>query len=95
MQRERWLVSDVLHSGRKKERGLQVTDRKYEGLIGYHVTFDMDSLAPGKEVFMTVTDSPDYEWWRTSIIVAYTIDVDDPQKYLLETANSIYVLEKE
>lgn len=91
--KKEYLVVDVLHSGRKGERNTQVDDSKYKGLIGYKVGFDTDNLERGKDFKMWVLNSPYYEYWHTSMIIAAWINEQD-HTLTIETENSIYLLKE-
>lgn len=91
--KKEYLVVDVLHSGRKGERNTQVDDSKYQGLIGYKVGFDADDLERGKDFKMWVLNSPYYEYWHTSMIIAAWINEQD-HTLTIETENSIYLFKE-
>ena len=86
-----YTVDSILHSGRRGERYSICEDFKYKGLLGYKVMLDPYSLKAGKSVHMIVLDSPEYDWWDTTMVVAATVDTD-ANKLFIETVNTIYVL---
>ena len=90
MKRE-FIVDNILHSGRKADRYTPVYDQKYAGIMGYNVRFDVDNLRRGKSLHMDVLNSPIYDWWDTSIVLAATIDERD-DSWTIETENTIYIL---
>lgn len=91
--KKEYLVVDVLHSGRKGERNTQVDDNKYQGLIGFKVGFNTDDLERGKDFKMWVLNSPYYEYWHTSMIIAAWINEQD-HTLTIETENSIYLFKE-
>ena len=85
-----YVITDIVHSGRKGIRGERVTEEKYVGLIGIRVNLDIDNIQPYKTIKMNLLDHhPYYNWWTTSIVIA-SIAEDD--KVEIETANTIYRL---
>jgi len=88
-----YIVTDILHSGRKGERNTPVDDIKYQGLIGYKVGFDVDEIERGEEFKMWVLNSPYYRDWYTSMVIAAWINEQD-HILTIETENSLYVLKE-
>ena len=82
---------DVVHSGRKGIRGTSVCDMKYEGVIGFTCSFDIDDIQQFKPMRFEVADSWFYDWWRTSEILALNIGEGFIE---VETANSIYIFKE-
>ena len=51
-------IVDIVHSGRKGIRGEQVTDAKYDGLIGCRATLDITEIERFKPVKITFREMP-------------------------------------
>ena len=79
---------DVVHSGRKGIRGTTVCDMKYEGLIGYTCSFDIDDIQQFKQMKFDVVDSQYYDWWKTSEVLE--VGINEEGLIVVETANTIY-----
>ena len=81
-------IVDIVHSGRKGIRGEQVTDAKYDGLIGCRATLDITEIERFKPVKIYLLDyNP---WWVTSEVLGLFVSND---KVEIETVNTIYRLE--
>lgn len=89
---KRWVIKEICHSGRKGTRWTAVDDIKYNGLIGCFAEFDMDSVERFKGVHMVLKGHPYYDWWDTTGIIQLARRLDGD--YVLETVNTIYVLEE-
>lgn len=89
-----YLVDNVLYSGRKGERYQPVQDEKYWGLLGYRVAFDPLTMERGKPFRMSVIDSPAYEWWETSMILAAWSN-ESEHTITIETENIIYICKQQ
>ena len=82
-----------MHSGLKGSRYNPCKNPKYEGLKGYIVNFDLDTLEQGKSMHWVVENSPVYEWWDTSMLIA-VYENKDNGTIILETLNTIYKLKR-
>ena len=91
--KKEFVITDILHSGRKGERYTPVQNNKYDGVIGYTAKIDTDSIERGKSLFMKLPDSPIYEWWNTSMVLAVWENKDD-NILTIETENTIYILKE-
>ena len=87
-----YTVKEILHSGRKGERYTPMVNYKYKGVIGYNVKFDIDNLRRGKSLHMNLCDSPEYDWWETSMVLA--VAIKEGEGLEIETENSIYILDE-
>ena len=88
-----YLVDKIVHSGRKAPRYTPCFNEKYRGLHGYLVAFDPDKIQQGKSLHMTVVNSPEYEWWDTTMVIASVLSSDE-NELIIETVNTIYILKK-
>ena len=89
----KYKIIDIVHSGRKGIRGTKVTQSKYENMIGCIAYIDIDNIELFQSVHMILKGHPEYDWWDTSVLISYEINWRI-NKISLETANSIYILEK-
>lgn len=88
----KYKIINIVHSGRKGIRGEKVTQSKYENMIGCIAYIDIDSIKPFHSIHMMLKGHPDYDWWDTSVLIAYHTDLNN--RMLFETVNSIYILEE-
>lgn len=89
-----YTIKDITHSGRKDIRGKQVTDVKYNGLIGLRVGFDINNIKQYNSVRLYLVDYHElYTWWDTSEVISLSVG-GDGKFVVLETANTIYMFEK-
>ena len=89
----KYRISSITHSGRKGERHSPVTDFKYNSLIGSVCIFDPFKVRAYESLHFPVYESPVYDWWDTSEVIALDVDTRDDSIHL-ETVNTIYVFEK-
>lgn len=90
--RKKYKVKEILHSGRKAERGLPVWDRKYEYVIGYDCFFDPKDIVVDSPFVFYFIDNPEYLWWGMSNVVSVE-EKPDNKELIVETLNSIYFFE--
>lgn len=89
-------ILGIYHSGRKGIRYEEITDYEYDGLKN-----SLINTPDEKEIhqFETVrfdfigNKPPWYDFWVTSPVIELYVDFDN--HYVLETINTIYVLEKQ
>lgn len=86
-------IIDIVHSGRKGIRGTKVTQSKYENMVGCIAYIDVDNVKLLRSVHMILKGHPEYDWWETSVLISCEIN-QNTNRILLETVNSIYILEK-
>lgn len=91
----KYKIVEIMHSGRKGLRYTWVTDPKYDGVVGSIVTIkgsieDIKQYSFVKMDFVK-TDSL-YDYWTTSEVLEIVKDTNE--RYSIETANAIYVLEQ-
>lgn len=89
----KYKIIDIVHSGRKGIRGEKVNKLKYEALIGCIAYIDVDSIKLFQNVHMILKGHPNCDWWDTSVLISYEVNWYT-NKISLETANTIYLLEK-
>lgn len=89
----KYKIIDIVHSGRKGTRGTKVTQSKYENMIGCIAYIDIDNIKPFKSVRMILKGHPEYDLWDTSVLISCEVNWRI-NKISLETANTIYLLEK-
>lgn len=87
-----YVLTEILHSGRKGIRNSPVSDEKYYGLIGCKVTFDVTEIERFEPVRIYILgyNPQQYRWWDTSEVIALSASND---KVEIETANTIYKFE--
>lgn len=87
-------IVDIVHSGRKGVRNTQRDDEKYDGIWGSIVkTKRLEDIQQFSEIrWEFVATNSEYEWWRTSPVIQISLGFDD--LYRVETANTIYVMQK-
>ena len=87
-------ILNIVHSGRKGERGTAVTDIKYEGVIGCRAAFDTEKLKRdyGLQMFFVPYEHRTYDWWTISSVQRFYHEEED-NILVIETLNSIYYLE--
>ena len=91
----KYKIVEIMHSGREGLRYTWVTDPKYDGVVGSIVTIkgsieDIKQYSFVKMDFVK-TDSL-YDYWTTSEVLEIVKDTNE--RYSIETANAIYVLEQ-
>lgn len=91
----KYKIVEIMHSGREGLRYTWVTDPKYDGVVGSIVTIkgsieDIKQYSFVKMDFVK-TDSL-YDYWVTSEVLKIIKDTNE--RYSIETANAIYVLEE-
>ena len=95
MNKVRYKVLEIKHSGRKGPRDSPVSQDKYKGLIGSVIEsiniLDLYEFDIWHWSFVN-TESP-YEDWYTSQVISVTKEHDKPV-YHIETLNTIYVVEE-
>lgn len=89
---EKWLLKDILHSGRKGERLTPVNDPKYYDIIGWNVWLDIKDIKAFEELRFYFKGHPMYDWWTTTAAIEARIE-DDKTLYF-ESVNTIYVFER-
>lgn len=94
-ERKKYKILNVAHSGRKDVRLSPVKDPRYDGLIGSII--EMDNIENSKLFDRLKWDFVEnkpiwYDFWTTSPIISISLSFDN--HYVVETVNTIYVLEK-
>ncbi len=92
MNKYKYKIKGIYHSGRKGKRWDPVTDEKYDGMIGQLCTFDPEKVEQLQTVMFYLKTHPLYRYWHTSEVIQFSYDFDG--SFVLETANSIYVFEE-
>lgn len=95
--KSKWMIYDILHSGRKGQRGTPCMDLKYKYVQGFCVTFDLKDVKPFQSVRMYFTANPVHKYWDTSAVIDSFIDSEwielvEETVLRIETINAIYVL---
>lgn len=92
--RQYYRILNITHNGTKGERGVTVTEEKYDGVIGCQVSFNPDNIRIGYGLTMIFAPYAhrDYEWWSLSNIQNVYHEEED-NILVIETTNSIYYLE--
>lgn len=85
-------IIGIYHSGRKGVRWENVTQPKYDGMVGCLTTFDPNNVEQFDGVRFYLKGHPLYEWWDTTAVVQLARDFDG--NYVLETVNTIYVFQE-
>lgn len=91
----KYKIIGIYHSGRKGTRYDEVTDYKYDGLIGSIIDTDkpIEDYKEFEEIYWNFISSDSlYACWHTSAVIGSGINSFGD--YVIETINSIYVLEK-
>lgn len=80
-------IESIIHSGTKGERGVPVTDDKYDYLVNSVCFFDPDDIKInyGLEIYLKL--HPYYQTWIMSRIQSVT---KNDEYLIIETINSIY-----
>lgn len=94
-ERRKYKILNIAHSGRKDIRLSPVKDPRYNGLIGSII--EMDNIENSKLFDRLKWDFVEnkpiwYDFWTTSPIISISLGFDN--HYVVETVNTIYVLEK-
>ena len=90
----KYILKEILHSGRKGIRGTDRTELKYKGLLGYQCFISSAQIRQFKPCKFDV-NSPYYDWWRTSEVLAAKIYCNDDGTFLeIETVNTIYIFKE-
>ena len=95
MNKQKYKITSILHSGRKGLRNMPVTNPKYNGIVGSIVTLYATNKLEDFRQFEDMrlefikTDT-DYEFWHTSPIISIGTDTDGG--YVVETVNTIYYM---
>lgn len=91
--RKKYKIARILHSGRKGIRGTEVTNPKYDDVLGCIGWLDADQVEQFKRYRIDLVDSETNDWWNVSEVLALTMD-RSTGNIELETANSLYELEE-
>lgn len=83
-------ITGIFHNGRQGTRWESVTASKYEDLVGCKIKWDANSVKQFEPTNFDITDHSFYSWWNTSPVLQLS---KSNGKYILETVNTIYVLE--
>ena len=92
MNKYKYKIVNIYHSGRKGVRWSVPEDPKYDDLVGCLCTFDPFEVKQFESIRLWIKNHPIYRWWDTSAIIQLSCDFDG--KYYLETINTIYVFEE-
>lgn len=90
---KKYKIKEILHSGRKAERGLPVQDNKYEHVVGYNCFFNKEDIIVGLPFIFLFLYNPEYMWWGMSNVVSVKDNSSD-NELVVETLNSIYVFKE-
>ena len=90
---KKYKIKEILHSGKKGERGLPVWNKKYEYVLGFDCFFDKDNITVGSPFIFYFINNPEYAWWGMSTVVSVD-EKPDEKKLIVETLNSIYIFEE-
>ena len=90
---KKYKIKEILHSGKKGERGLPVLNKKYEYVLGFDCFFDKDNITVGSPFIFYFISNPEYAWWGMSTVVSVN-EKPDEKKLIVETLNSIYIFEE-
>ena len=90
---KKYKIKEILHSGKKGERGLPVWNKKYEYVLGFDCFFDKDNITVGAPFIFYFINNPEYAWWGMSTVVSVD-EKPDEKKLIVETLNSIYIFEE-
>lgn len=96
-QKIKYVLTDILHSGRKGLRNMPVTDPKYDGMPKSIITLSNVSRLEDYKQFQElefdfIETTSGYDWWHTSAIIA--IGKDTEGGYVVETVNAIYYMKE-
>ena len=86
-------ITEVYHSGRKGDRGDPRGDSEHTSLLGCRCSFNPANVKHFQSVRLKLLGHPDYQWWDTSEVVQLSRDFKG--NYILETINTIYVLQED
>ena len=95
--KQKYIIKAILHSGRKGSRNTQVSDPKYESVVGSIVTlYNVAKLEDYKlfdeMIFDFIETKSEYDWWSTTPIIELARDYEGI--YKVETVNTIYEMEE-
>lgn len=94
--RQTYVIKSIKHSGRKDIRGKDVTDSKYDGLIGARCMTDIYESKQFHKMRLDIPASEincPYDWWDTSEVLELVFNKKTREVYI-ETANTLYVLQE-
>ena len=80
-------IESIVHSGTKSERGVPVTDDKYDYLVDSVCFFDPDDIKINYGLEIYLKCHPYYQTWIVSRIQSVT---KNDEHLIIETINSIY-----
>ena len=92
MNKFKFEIIGIYHSGRKGVRWQEVSDAKYDGLVGCLTTFNPDEVERFEGIRFYLKNHPRYKWWDTTGIIQLARGIDG--SYVLETVNTIYVFDE-
>ena len=90
--RFKYRIEGIYHSGRLGTRWQEVSDLKYDGLVGCLCSFDPKEVEQFKGIRFFLKDHPYHSWWETTAVLQLAKDFDD--NYVLETVNTIYMFKE-
>ena len=90
---KKYKIKEILHSGRKGERGLPVWNKKYEYVLGFNCFFNKDNITVGVPFIFYFISNPKYVWWGMSTVVSVDEKLDE-KKLIVATLNSIYIFDE-
>ena len=90
--RFKYRIKGIFYSGRTGTRWQEVSDLKYDGLVGCLCSFDPEKVEQFNGIRFFLKDHPYHSWWETTAVIQLSMDFDG--NYVLETVNTIYVFEE-
>jgi hypothetical protein len=94
-EKRKYKILNIEHSGRKGIRYEPVKDPKYDGLIGSIIeTENIENVKLFNEIKWDFVENKPawYDLWHTSPVIEIYLDFEN--HYVIETVNTIYILEK-
>ena len=90
--RFKYRIKGIFYSGRTGTRWQEVSDLKYDGLVGCLCSFDPEKVEQFNGIRLFLKDHPYHSWWETTAVIQLSMDFDG--NYVVETINTIYVFEE-
>ena len=91
--KNKYRIVSIKHSGRKGIRGTEVSNPKYDDILGCIGWLDVDDIKQFERYKIDLVDSRTNDWWLVSEVLALTVE-KSTGNIELETANSLYELEE-
>ena len=90
--RFKYRIKGIFYSGRTGTRWQEVSDLKYDRLVGCLCSFDPEKVEQFNGIRLFLKDHPYHSWWETTAVIQLSMDFDG--NYVVETINTIYVFEE-